>query len=162
MAALTKEVAPLTGWPESDILPIVKKRRKVLFYSLLPTLLLSAYPVFILGYTWFNVAHCDLPGGRNGPLDAYRHTLASASVSYTIGPWAVDLVTNIMEYSGKRSTIMDRHNNRIGAEIGTRATSFAELEPLVRQQVLAGGVDVTESRRTTWLPKEDWEESWLW
>ena len=53
-----------------------------------------------------------------------RHTLASAVVSYTLHPRAVELVTRLMESKGKNSNTMDRHNNRIGFFLHTPFPSF--------------------------------------
>src|ERR1043165_5662459 len=92
----------------------VKNKRKILPRLGALTLLLSIYPCFVLIYTWSCVFQSNLEGGRHGPLDAYRHTLASAVVSHTLGEWAVSLMTNLMESGGKDSNNMDSHNNRIG------------------------------------------------
>ena len=59
--------------------------------------LLGAYPVFVLGVVYAKCLGSDLPGGRDGPGDAYRHTLASAIVAYTSSPRCVDWVTRVME-----------------------------------------------------------------
>src|SRR5690348_8653288 len=95
-------------------------------------LLVSAYPAFVLGCTWSHVAQSSLPGGRYGPLDAYRHTLASAVVAFTLSPRAVEVTTWFMERRGNDANLMDRRNNQIGAAIGMRVRSFGELEPAVR------------------------------
>lgn len=123
---------------------------------------LAAYPTFVLGYAWTHVARCDLPGGRNGPLDAYRHTLASAVVAYTLSDAVVAAVTTAMEWRGSESNRMDRHNNAIGAAIGARATAFSQLEPAVRAQVAAGAVDAVAASQTTWRPPDQWHTRWLW
>jgi hypothetical protein len=125
-------------------------------------LLLSAYPAFVLGYTWSQVARATLPGGRHGPLDAYRHTLASAVVAFTLSPRAVDWITSAMESNSRRSSAMDRHNNRIGAMVGSEARSFADLEPSVRALVQQGTVGATYPTQITWLPPADWRAGWLW
>ncbi len=125
-------------------------------------LVLSLYPACVLIYTWSCVFRSDFEGGRHGPLDAYRHALASAVVSYSLGEWAVEWTTEMMEAGGRDSNRMDRHNNRIGAGIGSRAKSFAELEPSVRQHVLDGTVHSTDPHRITWLPKEEWSDGRIW
>jgi hypothetical protein len=125
-------------------------------------LLASAYPAFVLGYTWSHVAHSNLSGGRHGPLDAYRHTLASAVVGFTLGLRAVEWATWAMESAGKDADRMDRHNNLIGAGIGMRARSFSEIEPAVRAQVLRGAVNAPDPGQVTWLPPERWGASRLW
>jgi hypothetical protein len=63
--------------------------------------LLGAYPAFVMGATYMQFFAADLPGGRNGPADAYRHSLASAIVAYTLSPRCVDWVTAVMERAGK-------------------------------------------------------------
>lgn len=132
-------------------------RRVVVF-----TAVLLIYPVFVIGYTWTHVLRSDLEGGRHGPLDAYRHALASAVVSYTLGEWAVDLVTTVFESPGKDSNLMDRRNNLIGSAIGVSSSSFAELESRVRGKVLAGAELSAASSQITWLPRGQWRDSKLW
>lgn len=140
----------------------MKRRRRLILRSGAVLLLLSAYPVFVLGYTWSHVAGSDLPGGRLGPLDAYRHTLASAVVAFTLSPRAVDWVTSVMERGGNASNRMDRHNNRIGAVIGSRARSFGEIERAVSAQVQRGAAGATDSAQVTWLPPNRWRSGSLW
>ena len=111
---------------------------------------------------WSNVLKSDFDGGRNGKLDAYRHSLASATVSYTLGEWAVDFTTWIFESSGKESNLMDTHNNRIGARLGSKARTFSDIEPAVRQAVQNGHVSATDSNQITWLPPSKWRDSKLW
>lgn len=124
--------------------------------------LLGAYPGWVLGYTWRHVLRSELQGGKNGPLDAYRHALASAVVSYTLGERVVHTVTVVMESGGKRSNRMDRHNNRIGAAIGAKARAFSELEPAVFRSIRNGQVDATDPNRITWMPKDTWRDRRLW
>ena len=81
-------------------------------------------------FTWSHVLRSDLKGGRHGQLDAYRHALASATVSYTVGEWAVSLTTWVFESGGKDSNKMDIHNNRIGAKIGSAPNRSVILSPL--------------------------------
>ena len=125
-------------------------------------LLLGIYPALVLVYTWSFVLRSDLRGGRHGPLDAYRHALASSVVSYTLNESAVDLITALFESKGKASNRMDRHNNRIGARLGRRATSFRELEPAVRRLVSKGTVDSADLDQITWLPENKWRDGWIW
>ncbi len=118
------------------------------------------YPAFVLGTTyahWFSV---DLPGGRNGPADAYRHTLASATVAYTGSPRWVEWVTQVMENGGygDAARVMDAHNNRLGARIGDQAGSWGEMQAAVLAAVKAGDVQVADDDRITWLPPERWRE----
>ena len=123
---------------------------------------LSVYPLFVLSYTWYYVLRSDLEGGRHGPLDAYRHTLASAVVAYTLDERAVNLVTAVFESRGKETNRMDGHNNSIGARIGMGAASFAELEPTVRQHIRAGTTGTSDPNQSIWLPRERWRDSRLW
>jgi hypothetical protein len=140
----------------------MKNKRKILRRVAILVLLLSIYPLCVLCYTWTCVFRSDLEGGRHGPLDAYRHALASAVVSYTLDEQAVYLMTGLMESGGKDSNQMDRHNNRLGAQIGASAKSFRELEPSVRQSVLAGSINTTDTNQITWLPKEMWRDGRIW
>jgi hypothetical protein len=140
----------------------MKTRRKILLRLGALVLLLSIYPLCVLIYTWSYVFRSNLEGGRNGPLDAYRHALASAVVSYTLDERAVYLITSLMESRDKDSNKMDRHNNRIGAHIGAKSKSFHELEPSVRQCVLDGAANSTDTNQITWLPKERWRRGRIW
>lgn len=125
-------------------------------------LVLGIYPLSVLGYVWAHVIRSDLEGGRNGPLDAYRHALASSVVAYTLDERAVDLVTRVMESGNRNSNKMDIHNNRIGARIGAQAKSFGELEPAVRSAVSAGAIRSADTNQITWLPEKSWRDRWLW
>jgi len=139
-----------------------KRQRPWLRRLVLAALVLGVYPACVLIYTWSHVLQSPLPGGRHGPLDAYRHTLASAVVAYTLDPRAIDLVNRVMERRGKRSNTMDIHNNLIGAGIGTRAARFSDIEPAVARSVAAGRIDAATPDQTTWLPQSDWKEGFAW
>ena len=141
---------------------LVAKHRKRLVALVAAFVLVSAYPAFVLGYTWSHVLGSDLPGGRDGPLDAYRHTLASAVVAFTASPRAVEWATWGMERSNGSSNRMDRHNNRIGAGIGVNARSFAEIEPAVRSRVSEGTINSSDADQVTWLPRYRWRSNRLW
>ena len=121
-------------------------------------LVLAAYPTFVLGTVYAHWFSANLPGGRNGPADAYRHTLASATVAYTTSPRLVALVTHVMERDGQGSDMraMDAHNNRIGAQIGATAPSWNEMQARVRAAIDAGQVQATDADKITWLPRERW------
>ena len=121
-------------------------------------LVLAAYPAFVFGTVYAHWFGANLPGGRNGPSDAYRHTLASATVAYTTSPRLVALVTHVMERDGQGSAMrwMDAHNNRIGARIGAHAGSWREMQDDVLRAVQAGTVDATNADQITWLPRERW------
>jgi hypothetical protein len=125
-------------------------------------LLLAAYPLWVVAFTWSHVLRSDFEGGKNGKLDAYRHALASATVSYTLGVWAVEVTTWVFESGGKESNEMDVHNNRIGALIGAKAGSFSEIEPAVRDAVADGCVSAGDAGQITWLPPSTWRNGKFW
>jgi hypothetical protein len=136
-----------------------KKTASLIFVFLM---IMSLYPALILGYTWFHVANAQFPGGRNGPLDAYRHTLASALVAYTLDKRVVNSVSTVMEFQNSRSNLMDKHNNGIGANIGMRAVSFSDIQPAVMNAVNQGTNNAKSPSQVTWLTSEYWKESTLW
>lgn len=120
---------------------------------------LSSYPAFVLGTVYATTLRSDLPGGRHGPKDAYRHSLASAIVAYTGSPAWVDWVTQIMENDGNgdAARAMDAHNNRLGARIGVQADNWNDMQTAVLAAVKAGDVNVEDENRITWLPPERWQ-----
>ena len=120
---------------------------------------LAAYPAFVLASVYAHWFAADLPGGRNGPGDAYRHALASATVAYTSSPRLVDWATWVMEGDGSRgsSRAMDVHNNRLGARIGSTAPSWEAMQSAVLAAVHAGRVDADRAETITWLPRERWQ-----
>lgn len=148
----------------SKLLPIKSwmRRTKVLCLIGIPSLMLGSYPVLVLGYVWIKVAQSDLPGGRNGPLDAYRHTLASALVSYTLDEKVVGWVSDVMEDEDIITQRMDRHNNRIGAMMGSKAKRLSEIEPAVAKKVSKGAVFTRDPDQCIWLPKAIWGDSKMW
>ncbi|QDU97719.1 DUF6973 domain-containing protein [Lignipirellula cremea] len=137
-------------------------KRLLLRRFLIVALLLGIYPACVIGYTWTCVLQSDFEGGKRGPLDAYRHALASAVVSYTLGDWAVDFTTSVCESPDSESGKMDIHNNRLGAAIGSQASSFQEIEPAIRQAVLEGGVLSDDPEQIYWLPQDTWGKNKLW
>ena len=139
----------------------MKRKRSKLRLLLLIGLIAASYPAFVLTYTWSHVLKSELPGGRHGPLDAYRHTLASAVVAYTLNQNAVHLVNGFMEKNGKRSNAMDTHNNLVGASIGARSIRFADIEPAVKTAVSAGAIRATQSSQVTWLEPDKWQDGKL-
>lgn len=122
----------------------------------------AAYPAFVLIVVYAQFFAAGLPGGRNGPADAYRHSLASAVVAYTTSPRIVDWVTWAMERDGQgnRSRAMDAHNNRIGARIGRDADGWQAMQQNVKDAVRAGAIDAPDAQQITWLPPGDWQERW--
>lgn len=123
---------------------------------------LAVYPSFVLGYVWYHCLVSDFQGGKNGQLDAYRHTLASAVVTYTSSPKLVAVATAVMERKGKPSNLMDRHNNLIGTRIGQAATSFNQINELVLQRVNDGAENAVETSQVTWLARPYWGKSLFW
>ncbi len=121
---------------------------------------LGAYPAFVLATVYATRLRSDLPGGRHGPKDAYRHSLASATVAYTGSPRWVEWATAVMENGGEGGPdrTMDAYNNRIGARIGAGAESWAGMRAAVLAAVEAGGIEAEEDNRITWLPPERWQE----
>ena len=140
-----------------------RTRRGLLFRLRGPIMvaaLLSSYPAFVLGTVYAETSRSDLPGGRHGPKDAYRHSLASATVAYTGSPRWVEWVTAVMESGGRGddARAMDAHNNRLGARIGAEAGSWTQMQADVLAAVRAGAVTAESQDRITWLPPERWRE----
>ncbi len=121
--------------------------------------LAAVYPAFVFATVYVHWFAADLPGGRNGPADAYRHALASATVAYTATPRWVDWVTAVMERGGDGNDMraMDAHNNRIGAAIGAQAESWSEMQAEVLKAVRAGAIRAADENTITWLPPERWQ-----
>ena len=122
--------------------------------------LVAAYPAFVLVAVYTQFFAAGLPGGRNGPADAYRHSLASAVVAYTLSPRCVDWVTAVMERDGQgnASRAMDAHNNRIGARIGAAAGSWTSMQQAVLAAVNDGAIDATSPEQITWRAPHAWQE----
>lgn len=121
---------------------------------------LGAYPAFVMVATYSQFFAAGLPGGRNGPADAYRHSLASAIVAYTSSPRCVDLVTAVMEGGGQGNAAraMDAHNNRLGARIGAAADSWTAMQQAVLAAVNEGAIDARSPDQITWLAPDAWQE----
>jgi hypothetical protein len=117
--------------------------------------LLFAYPAVTLIYVYSHTIEAAFPGSRYGPGDAYRHALASGFVARTLSPRAVVLASAVMEGDDEAS-LMDRHNNAIGAAIGTRSTSLVDMQQRVLDAVRAGRVNATDPSQMTWLPPHRW------
>jgi len=122
--------------------------------------LAGAYPAFVMVAVYSQWFAAGLPGGRNGPADAYRHSLASAVVAYTSSPRCVDWVTAVMERDGEGnpSRAMDAHNNRIGARIGAAATTWTAMQREVRAAVDHGAIDARSPEQITWLAPAAWQD----
>nr|WP_242525164.1 hypothetical protein [Lysobacter changpingensis] len=121
---------------------------------------LGAYPAFVMVATYSQFFAAGLPGGRNGPADAYRHSLASAIVAYTLSPRCVDIVTKVMERDGQGNAAraMDAHNNRLGARIGAAADSWTAMQQAVLAAVNEGAIDARSPDQITWLAPDAWQE----
>lgn len=124
--------------------------------------LVVLYGVLVLGYVWWHCYHSPLKAGANGPLDAYRHTFASAVVTYTTSPKVVQLVSSVMEYKNKPANLMDKHNNAIGMTIGQQVKSLDDIDALVVAKVKNGQVNSADSTQVTWLPPRYWGRAFLW
>lgn len=133
---------------------------KRLRWPLAVAALIGAYPAFVLGTTYAHWLSVDLPGGRDGPSDAYRHSLASATVAYTGSPRWVEWVTSVMENGGRGDVAraMDAHNNRLGARIGDGAESWSAMQAAVLAAVKAGEIEASDPDRITWLSPARWQE----
>ncbi len=126
-------------------------------------LLISAiYPAVVLSYVWYHCFISNFQGGKNGQLDAYRHTLASAAVAYTSSTKVVSVFTAVTEFGDEADNLMDRHNNSLGAELGCQAKTFAQINPLVIEYVNNGIENATVRNQITWLPKLLWQKSLFW
>jgi hypothetical protein len=135
-------------------------RRRWLRRGIIAICIAALYPVFVLASVYAATSQSDLPGGRHGPRDAYRHSLASATVAYTGSQRWVEWVTAVMENNGRgdATRAMDAHNNLLGARIGAEAKSLSDMRASILAAVSAGGVDVQDEDRITWLSPERWQE----
>jgi hypothetical protein len=150
--------------PPPSPIPAVRRSNRV--RPLLAAVVLGAYPTFVLGTTYAITLQSDLEGGKHGPRDAYRHSLASAIVAWTLSPRFVEWTTAVMERDesipGHR---MDAHNNRVGIRVAARAADWATLRRSVRTAVDAGGpideASLADPDRIVWLPRDLWRDR-LW
>jgi hypothetical protein len=135
-------------------------RRPAVIRMAVIAVLLGAYPAFVTTATYTQWFKAGLPGGRNGPADAYRHSLASAIVAYTLSPRCVDWVTAVMEQGGhgNASRAMDAHNNQLGARIGATADSWDAMQQAVLAAVKNGAIDARSPEQITWLAPRAWRE----
>lgn len=120
------------------------------------------YVLLVLGFVWWHCYKSPLKAGANGPLDAYRHTFASAVVTYTTSPKVVKAVSRLMEYKNRPANLMDKHNNVIGIEIGLQAKSLDEIDAQVVERVSKGIVNAGNREQITWLPPQYWGRAFLW
>ncbi len=133
--------------------------KKYILWFLLVSFL---YAFLVLSYVWWQCYQSNLPGGKYGPLDAYRHTLASAVVAYTSSPLLVKTITVIMERKHWPIDKMDEHNNAIGIRIGLQVHAFSTIENTVKTQITYGKINATNAQQTTWLARENWKENRFW
>lgn len=135
-------------------------RRRWLRRGIVVVCVSALYPAFVLATVYATTAQSDLPGGRHGPRDAYRHSLASATVAYTGSPRWVRWVTAVMENGGygDDARAMDAHNNLLGARIGAEAQSWDGMRTAVLAAVQNGGAGVKDPNRITWLSQTRWQE----
>ena len=136
------------------------RRRRWRLRVFLALALLAAYPACVMVAVYSQWLGSGLPGGRNGPADAYRHSLASAIVAYTLSPLCVDGVTAVMERGGdgNASRAMDAHNNRIGARLGAIAPDWTAMQREVRAAVDQGAIDARSPEQITWLAPSAWRD----
>ena len=106
-------------------------------------------------------------GGENDQRDAARHMLAAAIISKKIGPDKAEFLGKAHERLNSPESFfsmlgigknrydydMDVHNNKLGAALGSRTTSQAELEKLVRAMALQSRDKQTEGK--PWTMGED-------
>ena len=140
-------------------------RRRWRRWLLVVAALLAAWPLFVLVTTYTITLRSGLPGGRFGPCDAYRHSLASAIVAWTASPRCVEWVTTVMEGDEQGdSHRMDAHNNSVGIRLAARAADWSSLLQSVRAAV-DGGVAMDERvlaypDRIVWMPEVLWRDLW--
>jgi hypothetical protein len=136
------------------------RRRRWRLRVLAVLVALGAYPAFVMIAVYSQWFAADLPGGRNGPADAYRHSLASAIVAYTLSPRCVGWVTAVMERGGQGnpSRAMDAHNNAIGAHLGASAENWTAMQREVRAAVDHGAIDARSPEQITWRAPEAWQD----
>lgn len=155
------------------LLELKRSRPRVIWSVGSALVLIGILATFCLGlliYVWSNVWLKELPGGRHGPLDAYRHTLASAVLTYSLdntvydgfGLKAVEFVCWIMESGDLRSNQMDRHNNLLGSRLSKQAIAFSQIETKVETAVDQGMINSNDPNQVTWLPEADWRKGLLW
>ncbi len=141
-------------------MPYLKKTLELALKLLVALVFL--YVVLVLGFVWWHCYKSPLKAGANGPLDAYRHTFASAVVTYTTSPKVVKVVSRVMEYKNRPANLMDKHNNAIGIQIGLQVKSLDEIDVQVVARVKGGAVNAEDHAQITWLPPQYWGRAFLW
>lgn len=131
-------------------------RRRRLLAAAVAGLLIAFFWTLLLSPFYVAAFRTGLPGMRGGPQDAFRHTLASAFAARYVSPGFVDWVTAATELGDSAHARMDRHNNRIGRDIGAAGGSPRELHRRVLERVAAGREDSGDPGVTTWLPERRW------
>jgi hypothetical protein len=106
--------------------------------------------------------------GQDDQRDAARHMLAAATVARKYGPRAADLLGKAHEYTSNPRTFFslfglekprddfpyDMHNNQVGMELGSRATSQADLERLVQQMARQASFKQTPGKPWIMSPEQ--------
>ncbi len=107
-------------------------------------------------------ARSNLPGRENGPADAYRHLLLSAELTRRFGENYARQLLDAHEWSGNQDgqtpqqEAMDRHNNELGIELGSRLReSGGSWDAVYREARIL--IDPANPDRDTaqWLPAVD-------
>lgn len=133
------------------MIKLLLTKKKYLFVFLL---LISPFFMFIA--TMHGLAfNSGLSGYRGGPMDAFRHSLASAYVARYVGKWAVVTFTDFTERNhSSKYDVMDMHNNNVGVLIGTSDTK--DIYDEVKLRVSRGKINSQEAHVITWLPENKW------
>ncbi|MBX3454878.1 hypothetical protein, partial [Ferrovibrio sp.] len=114
---------------------------------------------------------------NGGPADAYRHMIISAELTRRFGPAAGRAMSEAHElrnlgdsYFGpnakheKALTEMDRHNNAIGAEIGTKAQTWEDVVRMAREKIAESAKTDGDGQegRASWINKtgQSFEPKW--
>lgn len=126
--------------------------KKGLLFLLIFAIVSPLITVFIL----YRLAMAtDLPGRRGGSQDAFRHTYSCALTARYLSPKVVEWVTTLTERDPHSLfDQMDRHNNRIGTQIGL---GKGELYETVMKKVKSGQINATDQDVITWLPENKWD-----
>ncbi len=102
----------------------------------------------------------NLPGGGNGPADAYRHTLRAAELYRRFPDAYASAFLDFREFAGgATNTPMDYHNNDVGKVIGQYAQEHeldaVQTRDLVRETIQKSLSDYTpQTIDQEWTPTE--------